>query len=80
AKKKDKSGPDSEAKTRNAEIPWQTHPDLTWRIVEFFTENPSFRRRYFSDSTEAAQKEDRAKTVGKDSKTAMNGDIAEYVF
>ncbi|KAF8121497.1 hypothetical protein K438DRAFT_1442961, partial [Mycena galopus ATCC 62051] len=67
-------------KKRATGIPWADNPDWVAKAVEYLTNNPAFRIKLFSDSTEEATKEGRKKHVGKESKINMYSTLADHVF
>ncbi|KAF6749202.1 hypothetical protein DFP72DRAFT_763299, partial [Ephemerocybe angulata] len=69
-----------EKKSRAPSLEWAKNPAWTDLIVTYLTTHPSFRAKLFSDSTNDAAKEGRAKHVGKDSKSTLYGTLAEHVF
>lgn len=71
---------DTDGKKRAKEIPWAKDQSLTDSLIEYFVDRPEFRRKYFSDSAEAAKKEDRIKRTGHASKMVMNLEIATALF
>ncbi|KAJ7712075.1 hypothetical protein B0H14DRAFT_2547008, partial [Mycena olivaceomarginata] len=68
------------AKTPRSSINWEKNPQWTDSIIQYCTENPTFRRKLFSDSTAEAKKEGRSKEVAKDGKTIQYGVLAKYIF
>ncbi|KAF7366981.1 hypothetical protein MSAN_00956800 [Mycena sanguinolenta] len=67
-------------KERAAIIPWGENPLWISTAVEYLTNNPEFRLRLFSDSTEEATKEGRKKQQGKESKINLYGTLADAIF
>lgn len=59
---------------------WDDNPAWTFKIIEYLTDNPDFRRKLFSDSTREAKGERRKKQQGKDQKVQMHATLAAYVF
>ncbi|KAJ7302155.1 hypothetical protein DFH08DRAFT_759748 [Mycena albidolilacea] len=74
------SGEKDSDKKRASEIPWAKNPDWLAKAVEYLTNNPAFRIKLFSDSTEDATSEGRKKHVGKESKINMYSTLAQHVF
>jgi hypothetical protein len=62
------------------QVNWVRNPHWTDKLVEFLSENPTFRIKLFSDSTADAKKEARAKQVAKDGKAVQCGMLAKYIF
>ncbi|KAJ6550644.1 hypothetical protein DFH09DRAFT_1366660 [Mycena vulgaris] len=62
------------------QVNWVKNPHWTDKLVEFLSENPTFRIKLFSDSTADAKKEARAKQVAKDGKAVQCGVLAKYIF
>lgn len=69
-----------EAPTRDPNIEWTKNPDWTWTLVAYLTSHPTFRHKLFSDSTSTANKENRAKAVGKDGRQQMYATLAKHIF
>ncbi|KAF8186837.1 hypothetical protein K438DRAFT_1595773 [Mycena galopus ATCC 62051] len=78
--KSDSSEKDASDKKRATGIPWVENPDWLAKAVEYLTNNPPFRIKLFSDSTEDATNEGRKKHVDKESKINMYSTLADHVF
>ncbi|KAH8797795.1 hypothetical protein DL96DRAFT_897817 [Flagelloscypha sp. PMI_526] len=71
---------EKEKKTRAPPLLWDKNPDWTLWAIEYLTNNVPFRLKMFSDSTQAARAENRARVQGKDGRDVMFGHLAEPVF
>ncbi|KAJ7848962.1 hypothetical protein B0H14DRAFT_2313774, partial [Mycena olivaceomarginata] len=56
-------------KERASNIPWADNPGWIGKAIEYLTDNPQFRLKLFSDSTEDATKEGRKKHQGNRAST-----------
>ncbi|KAK7022504.1 hypothetical protein R3P38DRAFT_2780517 [Favolaschia claudopus] len=65
---------------RSDTIPWSDNPAWLGAAVDYLTDNPSFRLKLFSDSTEDAKVEGRAKKQAKESKIGMYSTLCDHVF
>ncbi|KIJ27665.1 hypothetical protein M422DRAFT_146070, partial [Sphaerobolus stellatus SS14] len=61
-------------------IKWEDNLAWTASIIEYLTDNVSFRLKLFSDSTKDAKASGRSKKTGKDGKQQMCAKLAEHVF
>ncbi|KAJ7930833.1 hypothetical protein B0H13DRAFT_1594850, partial [Mycena leptocephala] len=78
--KKDTADDDTAEKERANSIPWADNPEWISKAIEYLTDNPAFRVKLFSDSTEDATNEGRKKVQAKESKINMYGTMCEDVF
>lgn len=67
-------------KERAPALDWKGHPEWTDLIVDYLTNNPTFRQKLFSDSTKEASKAGRKKTVGGESKNKLFTELTTYIF
>lgn len=67
-------------KKKRITVNWVKNPPWTDLLVQYLSDNPTFRIKLFSDSTAEAKKEKREKHVGKDGKAVQCGTLAKYIF
>jgi len=61
-------------------VQWERHPGWTDRLVAWCNTHPSERLKLFSDSSQAAQEEGRAKETNSQSKKAIYIKLAQAIF
>ncbi|KAJ7869579.1 hypothetical protein B0H14DRAFT_2288693, partial [Mycena olivaceomarginata] len=76
----DSDSGEKDEKERASTISWADNPGWVTKAVNYLTDNPSFRIKLFSDSTEDATNDGRKRIVGKESKINMYGTLAHEIF
>ncbi|KAJ7754749.1 hypothetical protein B0H14DRAFT_2979084 [Mycena olivaceomarginata] len=71
---------EKDEKERASTISWADNPGWVTKAVNYLTDNPSFRIKLFSDSTEDATNDGRKRIVGKESKINMYSTLAHEIF
>ncbi|KAG8750707.1 hypothetical protein FRC12_012757 [Ceratobasidium sp. 428] len=70
----------SGAAERAKPVQWDKNPEWADKVIEYLTNNPKFRAKLFSDSTQEAKEENRPKVTAKEAKKYLHSELAEYVF
>jgi hypothetical protein len=70
----------AEKKPRAKPIRWDDNKEWTHRAINYLVENPTFRKKLFSDSTTEAKEEGRKKVQGHEGKIILYGTIAQAIF
>jgi hypothetical protein len=70
----------AEKKPRAKPIRWDDHKKWTQRAINYLIENPTFRKKLFSDSTTEAKDEGRKKVQGHEGKIIMYRTMAQAIF
>ncbi|CAK5267610.1 unnamed protein product [Mycena citricolor] len=66
-------------RSKGDSIPWEKNPAWIAKAIEFLVDNPSFRRKLYSDSTSDATAQGRVKVQGKTTKLQMYEMMMDYV-
>jgi hypothetical protein len=69
-----------EKKPRAKPIKWDDNKEWTQRAINYLLENPTFRKKLFSDSTTEAKEEGRKKVQGHEGKIILYGIVAQAIF
>ncbi|KAJ6469271.1 hypothetical protein C8R45DRAFT_771134, partial [Mycena sanguinolenta] len=65
---------------QRVQVKWEKNTHWTDSLVQYLTDNPSFRKKLFSDSTAEAKAEKRPKLVANDGKAIQYGFLAQHIF
>jgi hypothetical protein len=71
----------NEPKKLDPKIKWASNHMWTFTMINYLTEHPSFRIKFFGgDATKDATEEGRPKIQGKDGKGVMMATLAQHIF
>jgi hypothetical protein len=76
----DSNSGEKDEKECTSTISWADNPGWVMKAVNYLTDNPSFRIKLFSDSTEDATNNGRKRIVRKESKINMYSTLVHEIF